>query len=198
MDEAGMDDTERYAYGHSAKGKRRYAENPGSKSIRINFMGGLRGKQFIAPMVVEGYCNNNVCQAYIDQCLIPCLSPGETVIMDNASFHKSKGVKEANKFAQNSIYLSSQQATRYFGKLPLRVVMRFVFFRSKLRGIRPLAIEDAGCHLLFLPPYSPDLNPIEHVWSPLKNRVRMKLDQDEINLEAALSQVMKSMSETIR
>ncbi|QIX57051.1 hypothetical protein GW536_11545 [Piscirickettsia salmonis] len=60
------------------------------------------------------------------------------------------------------------------------------------------AIEDAGCHLLFLPPYSPDLNPIEHVWSPLKNRVRMKLDQDEINLETALSQVMKSMSETIR
>ncbi|QGP55476.1 hypothetical protein PsalMR5_02930 [Piscirickettsia salmonis] len=60
------------------------------------------------------------------------------------------------------------------------------------------AIEDAGCHLLFLPPYSPDLNPIEHVWSPLKNRVRMKLDQDEINLEAALSQVMKSMSETVR
>ncbi|QGP55913.1 hypothetical protein PsalMR5_03388 [Piscirickettsia salmonis] len=47
----------------------------------------------------------------------------------------------SNKFAQNSIYLSSQQATRYFGKLPLRVVMRFVFFRSKLRGIRPLAIE---------------------------------------------------------
>ncbi|PEQ14999.1 transposase [Piscirickettsia salmonis] len=59
-------------------------------------------------------------------------------------------------------------------------------------------MEDAGCHLLFLPPYSPDLNPIEHVWSPLKNRVRMKLDQDEINLETALSQVMKSMSETIR
>ncbi|WP_155081817.1 hypothetical protein [Piscirickettsia salmonis] len=49
--------------------------------------------------------------------------------------------KKKNKFAQNSIYLSSQQATRYFGKLPLRVVMRFVFFRSKLWGIRPLAID---------------------------------------------------------
>ncbi|WP_257129617.1 transposase, partial [Piscirickettsia salmonis] len=67
----------------------------------------------------------------------------------------------------------------------------------KSKGVKE-AIEDAGCHLLFLPPYSPDLNPIEHVWSPLKNRVRMKLDQDEINLETALSQVMKSMSETIR
>ncbi|QGP39948.1 hypothetical protein Psal182_02108 [Piscirickettsia salmonis] len=43
-----MDDTERYAYGHSAKGKRCYAEKPGKKSIRINFIGGLRGKQFIA------------------------------------------------------------------------------------------------------------------------------------------------------
>ncbi|WP_155080910.1 hypothetical protein [Piscirickettsia salmonis] len=53
-----------------------------------------------------------------------------------------------NKFAQNSIYLSSQQATRYFGKLPLRVVMRFVFFRSKLRGIRPLAIDKKTLHYL--------------------------------------------------
>ncbi|QGP54315.1 hypothetical protein PsalMR5_02366 [Piscirickettsia salmonis] len=56
---------------------------------------------------------------------------------------KLRGIRPlANKFAQNSIYLSSQQATRYFGKLPLRVVMRFVFFRSKLRGIRPLAIDN--------------------------------------------------------
>ncbi|WP_230584181.1 transposase, partial [Piscirickettsia salmonis] len=67
----------------------------------------------------------------------------------------------------------------------------------KSKGVKE-AIEGAGCHLLFLPPYSPDLNSIEHVWSPLKNRVRMKLDQDEINLETALSQVMKSMSETVR
>ncbi|QGP58180.1 hypothetical protein [Piscirickettsia salmonis] len=55
-----------------------------------------------------------------------------------------------NKFAQNSIYLSSQQATRYFGKLPLRVVMRFVFFRSKLRGIRPLAIDTIALGQQFL------------------------------------------------
>ena len=29
-------------------------------------------------------------------------------------------------------------------------------------------IEGAGCHLLFLPPYSPDLNPIEKCWANLK------------------------------
>jgi transposase len=30
-------------------------------------------------------------------------------------------------------------------------------------------IEAAGCKLLFLPPYSPDMNPIEHQWQPLKH-----------------------------
>lgn len=33
-------------------------------------------------------------------------------------------------------------------------------------------IERAGCRLLFLPPYSPDLNPIEHRWFPLKHKAR--------------------------
>ena len=34
------------------------------------------------------------------------------------------------------------------------------------------AIRDAGCWFLFLPPYSPDLNPIENVFSKIKNRLR--------------------------
>jgi transposase len=33
-------------------------------------------------------------------------------------------------------------------------------------------IEDAGCKILFLPPYSPDLNPIEKYWANLKVKVR--------------------------
>ena len=34
------------------------------------------------------------------------------------------------------------------------------------------AIRDAGTHLLFLPPYSPDLNPIEQMFAKLKHLLR--------------------------
>ncbi len=34
------------------------------------------------------------------------------------------------------------------------------------------AIENAGCRLIYLPPYSPDLSPIEPMWSKLKAALR--------------------------
>jgi len=37
----------------------------------------------------------------------------------------------------------------------------------KVEGVRQ-AIEGAGCSLLYLPPYSPELNPIEGCWSKVK------------------------------
>ena len=41
----------------------------------------------------------------------------------------------------------------------------------KVRGIKQ-AIEKAGAYILYLPPYSPDLNPIEQMWSKIKALLR--------------------------
>jgi len=41
----------------------------------------------------------------------------------------------------------------------------------KAAGVRE-AIEAAGASALYLPPYSPDFNPIEKLWSKLKTHLR--------------------------
>ena len=75
-------------------------------------------------MVFNGSCNTELFEAWIEQFLIKELKPGQVVIMDNTSFHKSKKTKSL--------------------------------------------IESVGCKLVFLPPYSPDLNPIEKFWANMK------------------------------
>lgn len=45
-------------------------------------------------------------------------------------------------------------------------------------------IEQAGCRLLFLPPYSPDLNPIERFWAWFKKKVRSVIGQFKTLSEA--------------
>lgn len=54
-------------------------------------------------------------------------------------------------------------------------------------------IESVGCRLIFLPPYSPDLNPIEHSWHAIKNNIR-KLAQTINDFYQAAVQVLGEMS----
>ncbi len=51
-------------------------------------------------------------------------------------------------------------------------------------------IESVGCHLLYLPPYSPDLNRIEKCWAWLKSRIRHLLPNAE-NLRTAMELVLQ-------
>lgn len=51
-------------------------------------------------------------------------------------------------------------------------------------------IEEAGCYLLFLPTYSPDLNPIEHCWHRLKSMLRPLIQNNPPNLQDILDQCL--------
>ncbi len=48
------------------------------------------------------------------------------------------------------------------------------------------ALHDAGCELLYLPPYSPDLNKIEKCWSWLKSQIRKQLEKFDCLRDAPL------------
>jgi transposase len=54
-----------------------------------------------------------------------------------------------------------------------------------------LLIESAGCQLLFLPPYSPDFNPIEKFWAWFKRQIR-EIINTFTSLEHAINYVFNS------
>ena len=52
------------------------------------------------------------------------------------------------------------------------------------------AIEDAGCGLLFLPPYSPDFNPIEKAFAKIKAHLRKAAERSVQGLWATIGRVI--------
>lgn len=58
---------------------------------------------------------------------------------------------------------------------------------SKVR----IRIEEAGAQLLYLPPYSPDLNPIEKAWAKAKQLLRSAQARTTETLEQAIADALK-------
>jgi transposase len=56
------------------------------------------------------------------------------------------------------------------------------------------AIEGAGCTLLFLPPYSPDLNPIENAFSKLKRLLRSAAERTVDKLWSTIGRLLDRFS----
>lgn len=111
-------------HGRCAKGQRLLAKAPFGRWRTLTFLAALRSNRIDAPCVVDGPINGTSFLAYVEQVLVPTLTSGDVVIMDNLGSHKGKAVRKA--------------------------------------------IRAVGAKLFFLPPYSPDLNPIEQVFSKLK------------------------------
>lgn len=81
-----------------------------------------------AAMVLDGPIDSICFAGFCQHFLAPALHPGDLVVLDNLSSHKS----------------------------PAAIA----------------AVEAVGAKMVYLPPYSPDFNPIENVFSKLKQLVR--------------------------
>jgi transposase len=63
----------------------------------------------------------------------------------------------------------------------------------KVAGVRE-RIEAAGAELLYLPPYSPDLNPIEKAWAKLKQHLRSAKARTAETLDQSIADLLPTIS----
>jgi transposase len=63
----------------------------------------------------------------------------------------------------------------------------------KVAGVREL-ISATGARLLYLPPYSPDFNPIEKCWAQLKQHLRAAKSRSLITLEHAITTALTTLT----
>jgi transposase len=65
----------------------------------------------------------------------------------------------------------------------------------KVEGIAE-AIEACGASVIYLPPYSPEMNPIEHCWSKLKTALRAIGARSKHDLDEAIASVLTCITES--
>jgi transposase len=106
------------------------------------FIAGLAHDGLIAPWVLDGAMNRDSFEAYIARELAPALRPGQIVVADNLSSHKSSRAIELLRAQGNDLIFRSR-GNPSTGRIS---------FRSN--------------------PYSPELNPIEMAFSKLKTLMR--------------------------
>lgn len=67
------------------------------------------------------------------------------------------------------------------------------FSSHKVAGIKE-AIEAAGARLVYLPPYSPDFNPIENCWSKVKEYLRSIAARTYETLDQAITEAFNAVT----
>jgi hypothetical protein len=93
LDERGVDEARYRPYARAPRGPKVFGEISGTNTQRSSLIAALNASQLLASMRFEGYGDTGVFTAWLEHALVPELRPGQTVLMDNASFHKSPTTK---------------------------------------------------------------------------------------------------------
>ena len=95
VDESGIDEFLQRDYARALRGKQVISEVYGRKYGRISVIAAWlpSAKKMLAPYVFNGHTDAKRFNGWLEKCLLPELRPGQIIIMDNATFHKSKKTK---------------------------------------------------------------------------------------------------------
>jgi transposase len=150
VDETGATTAMGRTYGRSLAGERVSAASPGVWK-NVTLISGLCTSGVVATMAVPGATDRLIFDQYVEQVLVPELRPGDVVVWDNLSPHKS-----ASAIA---------------------------------------AIEAAGATVEPLPVYSPDLSPIEEMFSKIKAGLRTIAARSVETVIGAMGQALNKVTQ---
>ena len=152
IDETGASTNMTRLRGRAPKGERLIGKAPHGHWKLTTFIAALRHDRITAPMVIDCPMNGEIFLAYVLTFLVPTLSRGDIVVMDNLPVHKVAGVVKT--------------------------------------------IEAVGAQVLYLPPCSPDLNPIEQMFAKLKALLRKAKERTIDDLWDRIGQLLNQFSAT--
>ena len=150
VDECGTHTAMTPRSGRAPRGERAVGRAPRNHGPNISLLAALTPDGMGPALVVEGATDRSAFTAYMRGALVPSLRPGQTVVLDNLSVHKSEEIRTL--------------------------------------------VEEAGCHLRFLPPYSPDFAPIEPAFAKVKQALRRVEARSFETLVAAIGQALDAVS----
>ncbi|XP_046391551.1 uncharacterized protein LOC124159685 [Ischnura elegans] len=126
---------------------------------------------------------------WLTDAVIPNIPLNSVIVMDNASYHC---VQKNKRPTSTSLKVDVQNWLKT-NNIPFSLDMRKpqLLQLAKSRDVQKIFVIDellreSGHEVIRLPPYHPDLNPIEMVWGDLKEQVRHNLEATSLDKKAEL------------
>jgi transposase len=95
VDECGTNIALTPLYARAPRGQRAYGSVPCNRGKNTTLIAGLSLCGMQAPFILEGAVDTLTFEAYVEQVLVPSLTPGQVVVLDNLSAHTGERVRQA-------------------------------------------------------------------------------------------------------
>ena len=94
VDECGSNVNLTPRYARAPRGKRAYGKAPRNTEANTTLIASITTEGMGPAMLLTGATDTAAFEVYIEKVLVPSLHPGEVVVMDNLSAHKSERVRK--------------------------------------------------------------------------------------------------------
>jgi transposase len=149
VDECGTHTSMTRRRARAVRGERAHGAVPRNRGPVTTLLAGVSLAGMSPAMTVEGGTDTAVFATYLEHFLLPALTPGTVVVVDNVGAHQPERIRQL--------------------------------------------VAAAGCRLVFLPAYSPDLTPIEEAFSKIKALVKAAAARTRAALDAAIAAALEAV-----